>query len=320
MDGAQHICAAQLSGLRTIRRDERTAVRSILCLSGSKVHCAIAFVIKGTFKVDPTVLVGTSPRGGFFIFVRIFSPVSMLLHRGLRRLSATPAARARALNSSAPPTVRPLHLLLYQYVDDAVEKRQPYRANHLGHARASIDRGELLLGGALANPVDGGVLIFTAGAAAERFAETDPYVLNGIVTSWTVREWSVVVGSLKVPPVAPFVPSYEWQRVEPGCPPLPAGLDVEMPLDGGHQRARIPQLWQLSVFVDKGYLRHQVTRKTTISDLRAVAARHMGVPLERIFLAMGAKQLNDGDTVESVGLFGREAELRVVVRDGGVKT
>ena len=228
----------------------------------------------------------------------------MLLHRGLRRLSATPAARARALNSSAPPTVRPLHLLLYQYVDDAVEKRQPYRANHLGHARASIDRGELLLGGALANPVDGGVLIFTAGAAAERFAETDPYVLNGIVTSWTVREWSVVVGSLNVPPVAPFVPSYEWQRVEPGCPPLPAGLDVEMPLDGGHQRARIPQ----------------VTRKTTISDLRAVAARHMGVPLERIFLAMGAKQLNDGDTVESVGLFGREAELRVVVRDGGVKT
>ena len=55
MDGAQHICAAQLSGLRTIRRDERTAVRSILCLSGSKEHCAIAYVIKGTFKVDPTV-------------------------------------------------------------------------------------------------------------------------------------------------------------------------------------------------------------------------------------------------------------------------
>jgi uncharacterized protein YciI len=238
-----------------------------------------------------------------------------MLFRGVLRLSATPAARARALSSSAPPTVRPLHLLLYQYVDDAVEKRQPYRANHLGHARASIDRGELLLGGALANPVDGGVLIFTAGAAAERFAETDPYVLNGIVTSWTVREWSVVVGSLKVPPVAPFVPSYEWQRVEPGCPPLPAGLDVEMPLDGGHQRARIPQQWQLSVFVDKGYMRHQVTRKTTISDLRAVAARHMGVPLERISLAMGAKQLDDGDTVESAGLFSKEADLRVVVRE-----
>ena len=44
-----------------------------------------------------------------------------MLFRGLRRLSATPAARARALSSSAPPTVRPLHLLLYQYVDDAVE-------------------------------------------------------------------------------------------------------------------------------------------------------------------------------------------------------
>jgi hypothetical protein len=69
------------------------------------------------------------------------------------------------------------------------------------------------------------------------------------------------------------------------------------------------------VFDDKGYMRHQVTRKTTISDLRAVAARHMGVPLERISLAMGAKQLDDGDTVESAGLFSKEADLRVVVRE-----
>ncbi len=51
------------------------------------------------------------------------------------------------------------------------------------------------MGGALADPVDGGVLVFAGGAeVAASFAEQDPYVLKGIVESWSVREWSVVVG------------------------------------------------------------------------------------------------------------------------------
>ena len=70
------------------------------------------------------------------------------------------------------------------------------------------------------------MLIFTTAQAAESFAQSDPYVQNGIVTDWTVREWSVVVGSL-LP--APFVPSYEWQTVAPGVA-IPGGLDVELPL------------------------------------------------------------------------------------------
>jgi uncharacterized protein YciI len=31
-------------------------------------------------------------------------------------------------------------------------------------------------------------------AAAEAFAAADPYVLNGLVTRWRVREWTTVVG------------------------------------------------------------------------------------------------------------------------------
>ena len=30
--------------------------------------------------------------------------------------------------------------------------------------------------------------------AAEEFARTDPYVINGVVKSWSVREWTTVVG------------------------------------------------------------------------------------------------------------------------------
>jgi uncharacterized protein YciI len=29
---------------------------------------------------------------------------------------------------------------------------------------------------------------------AERFAKNDPYVLNGLVKQWRVREWTTVLG------------------------------------------------------------------------------------------------------------------------------
>ena len=62
--------------------------------------------------------------------------------------------------------------------------------------RTASDRGELLLGGALANPLDGAVLLFRgeSAAVAEAFAAADPYVTHGLVTRWRVREWSTVVG------------------------------------------------------------------------------------------------------------------------------
>ena len=88
------------------------------------------------------------------------------------------------------------YLLLYDVVDDYVARRAPLRAAHIAHARAAVARGELVLGGALANPPDGAILLFRGDspAAAETFARTDPYVVNGLVRQWRVREWTTVVG------------------------------------------------------------------------------------------------------------------------------
>lgn len=88
------------------------------------------------------------------------------------------------------------YLLLYDVVADYVERRVPLRAMHLAHARAAAGRGELVLGGALADPPDGAVLLFRGESpdVAERFAAADPYVLNGLVTRWRVRAWATVVG------------------------------------------------------------------------------------------------------------------------------
>jgi uncharacterized protein len=88
------------------------------------------------------------------------------------------------------------YLLFYDVVPDYVERRAAFRAEHLALARAAHARGELVLGGALAEPADGAVLLFKGDspAAAEAFAAADPYVRNGLVTRWRVRAWATVVG------------------------------------------------------------------------------------------------------------------------------
>ena len=88
------------------------------------------------------------------------------------------------------------YLLIYELVDDYIVRRAPLRAAHLAHARAAEARGELVLGGALANPPDRAILLFRTQSIAviEQFARVDPYVTNGLVARWHIREWTTVVG------------------------------------------------------------------------------------------------------------------------------
>ena len=90
----------------------------------------------------------------------------------------------------------PMHLLLeYTLADDYLERRAALREEHLALAREAHDRGELLLAGALPDPYDRALLVWTAPReVVERFAAADPYVTNGLVTAWTVRPWNVVIG------------------------------------------------------------------------------------------------------------------------------
>jgi uncharacterized protein len=89
------------------------------------------------------------------------------------------------------------YILFYDVVEDHVTRRAPYREEHLRLLNEAHERGELVMAGALSEPVDGAVLIFRAddGAVPTRFSERDPYVGNGLVTRWRVRNWNVVVGA-----------------------------------------------------------------------------------------------------------------------------
>ncbi len=96
------------------------------------------------------------------------------------------------------------YLLIYDYVDDYPERRKAFRAAHLTYARPFAERGELFLGGAYAEPPYGGVLVFKTDSPAtvETFAKNDPYVTNGVVAAWRVREWVTVIGRDAIAPVA----------------------------------------------------------------------------------------------------------------------
>lgn len=99
-----------------------------------------------------------------------------------------------------------MHYLLFYEVDsDYVGRRGEFRGAHLEKAWAASERGELVLGGALANPTDGAVLLFKGDSpeVAEKFARMDPYVVNGLIKKWYVREWTTVAGKDAATPVRP---------------------------------------------------------------------------------------------------------------------
>ncbi len=88
------------------------------------------------------------------------------------------------------------YMLLYDVVDNFIERRAVFRDAHLKLVREAHDRGELWLAGALSDPVDGAALVFSTEdrSVPERFARTDPYVTGGLVKAWRVRTWNLVVG------------------------------------------------------------------------------------------------------------------------------
>jgi uncharacterized protein len=97
------------------------------------------------------------------------------------------------------------YLLMYTLAPDYLQRRAALREEHLALAWAAADRGELVLGGAVDQPLDLSILLFQGDspAAAERFAQADPYVRDGLVLGWAVRPWTTVVGAGAANPVRP---------------------------------------------------------------------------------------------------------------------
>ena len=92
----------------------------------------------------------------------------------------------------------PYYILQYEVVDDYAKRRMPFRQLHLQQIREAQARGELRVAGALGEIPDGALLIFRSDSPspADDFAKNEPYVINGLITSWRVRPWTVVAGEV----------------------------------------------------------------------------------------------------------------------------
>lgn len=99
------------------------------------------------------------------------------------------------------------YLLFYEYTSDYLERRGQFRAEHLRLAWAAHERGEVVMGGAFADPADGAAILLSCGSAqaaqevARKFVEADPYYRNGLISRWYLRSWTTVVGDLAATPV-----------------------------------------------------------------------------------------------------------------------
>jgi uncharacterized protein YciI len=94
------------------------------------------------------------------------------------------------------------YLLIYDLAPDYLERRAAFRNEHL---KLAWQADGIVLGGALTDPTDRSILLFEGDSpeAAKRFANADPYVRNGLVKRWEVRQWTTVVGQLAAAPVRP---------------------------------------------------------------------------------------------------------------------
>ena len=200
-------------------------------------------------------------------------------------------------------------LLFYEAADDYVARRAEHRAQHLAKGWKASQRGELLLGGALAEPIDGAVLLFKGESptVAEDFARADPYVTSGAVKRWYVREWTTVVGDEAMTPVYPEATAgntqstSQAQATTKAQPPAAAS--------GG-----ILRLWKGRASAAKAgeYVRH--ASKTVFPEVQSLPG-HRGAYLLRRSVGSGVEftVLTLWDSMDAVrGFAGPDPERAVV--------
>ena len=127
----------------------------------------------------------------------VLGRVSPSLRTVRRHTVRATAARTRTVMSAAPAAPPTYLLLTLDYVEDILEKCDPYRADHLAGAKAQHDAGKCVIAGALQDPVDKGVFVFKDcdEAYVKAFVESDAYYKNGLVTGYAIRPWMIVVGA-----------------------------------------------------------------------------------------------------------------------------
>jgi uncharacterized protein YciI len=86
------------------------------------------------------------------------------------------------------------YALFYDSADDVIANAPAQFPAHSARLQEFHARGDLLMVGTFGDPQnEGSMAIFTSREAAEEFVKDDPFVLNGVVRDWHIREWHEVL-------------------------------------------------------------------------------------------------------------------------------
>jgi uncharacterized protein YciI len=85
------------------------------------------------------------------------------------------------------------YVVFYESADDVASKTPRHFPAHKARLDEFHGQGTLLMVGTFGNPQEeGSMAIFTSRDAAEAFVKDDPFVLNGVVRGWEIREWNEI--------------------------------------------------------------------------------------------------------------------------------
>ena len=82
------------------------------------------------------------------------------------------------------------YVVLYESADGLAERAPAHFEAHSARGDEFHERGALVAYGPFGDPQEqGSMAVFTTCEAAEEFAREDPFVVNGVVRDWQIREW-----------------------------------------------------------------------------------------------------------------------------------
>lgn len=120
---------------------------------------------------------------------------SMITLRSFNAFKKT-SSNVLRMSSGASTAAKTKYVLEYVYVADILEKRTPYRPDHIALAERYCNEGTIVSGGPFTPPT-GALFVFAAEGkeTVEQFVKSDPYYNAGLITNYTIKEWNVVIGS-----------------------------------------------------------------------------------------------------------------------------
>lgn len=125
------------------------------------------------------------------------------------------------------------YVLFYESADDVLAKAPAHFDAHVARGSDFYDQGSLLLYGPFGDPQqEGSMAVFTSREAAEEFASGDPFVLNGVVRKWQIREWDeTFAGDDVLAVVRAYHEAWTGENLNRAIELLSPALEVEVPIN-----------------------------------------------------------------------------------------